>query len=916
MTLSPNRLRWFRNPTLGMLSLAAFVVCAASGVMLAPAFQAASPLDSLSLLLLKNPAGAYIRSFHYWSAQAFFGLTLAHMVEYLLRRAETRTNFGVWVRLGLAAPVIVGAMLTGFLLRGDSAAVQALPILRSLLGLVPVAGAALSRVLAGSDASLSTIYIHHVCTATLLIWLVTAEHARRLFPNARAVAWTLITLVPLSLVMVPAIEWRSVGVEIGPWYLAGLQEFLHWLPKPGIAVWLGGALLAVLILLPRFPAPIRGRLKLGLAAAALLYAGLTVVALGFRGEGWQWTTPALPAAADPAFLSYRLLLPVEASLVAAAVPMIAGRREGCLACHAAMTGFAPAHSPERIGCSSCHEGNPLTLNPTLAHTGMTLTPGNLSLANRTCASSQCHLNVALRVQSSPMNTMSGVIAVDKFVFGEAKNPDLHYNVAALGHTAADTHLRTLCASCHLGQDKPVPATVDELSRGGGCSACHLSYDAAAAAELHNRPFSRAPLHHPEISIQIGEQSCFGCHSRSGRIATNYEGWHETLLEQIPARAEAGRYRVLADGRVFEKQAPDVHFEQGMACVDCHVAAEVMGTATTESTAPTHAAEAVKIACVDCHPKQSFTMREFSSLDAEAQTIAALRKVNVPGRRFLASPSAVYTNVHSDSGSAPALELKGSARMLPLKPVSAACARAQAMHPRMECRTCHTAWAPQCVTCHTTYDRAETAFDYIDGKERKGAWQEQGGDFVAAPPVLGVARLSGAGERVVPFAPGMILALDLPRKTAGVRSDLHRYFAAVSPHTTSAKSRSCVSCHADPAALGYGSGRLEYVVRNGSAEWRFTPAFPLAPDGLPRDAWIRFLQEPSPDAAALGAGRPFTLEEQRRILLVGACLQCHKESETRVANVFTHFVDYRAKLSRKCILPEWAASQGEVTIHAH
>jgi hypothetical protein len=61
-----------------------------------------------------------------------------------------------------------------------------------------------------------------------------------------------------------------------------------------------------------------------------------------------------------------------------------------------------------------------------------------------------------------------------------------------------------------------------------------------------------------------------------------------------------------------------------------------------------------------------SMREYSSLDAESRTIVALRRENVAGRRFLASATAVYTDVFADAGEAAALELKGSRRRLPLK----------------------------------------------------------------------------------------------------------------------------------------------------------------------------------------------------------------------------------------------------------
>jgi ubiquinol-cytochrome c reductase cytochrome b subunit len=204
------------------------VICAVTGILLVPAYKPDTALDSLALLLLKNPAGIFVRSLHYWSAQAFLVLTLAHVLEHMLRRSEIKVTFGVWWRLSLTVPIVLAVMLSGFLLRGDGAATQALQVLRSLLGFVPWIGASLVRMLTGSGADLQTIYLHHACTATIVIWLVTIEHARRILPRAQAIAWTLPPSLALSALLVPWLESRTQPIEKGPWYFgssafAGLQ---------------------------------------------------------------------------------------------------------------------------------------------------------------------------------------------------------------------------------------------------------------------------------------------------------------------------------------------------------------------------------------------------------------------------------------------------------------------------------------------------------------------------------------------------------------------------------------------------------------------------------------------------------------------------------------------------------------------
>jgi hypothetical protein len=351
------------------------------------------------------------------------------------------------------------------------------------------------------------------------------------------------------------------------------------MPQPQGAIWLVLAWLALLILLPKFPPLLRSRLKWTVATATCVYAALTIVGLGFRGDGWRLKSPMAANGEPASYLSYRAYVSPDPTLVKQTVPMIGGQREGCLACHQEMTGFSSAHEPKTQGCAACHLGNPFTLNKVLAHYGMTRTPANLDVVSQTCGTANCHGTVSERVRGSLMNTMSGVVAVDKWAFSESRDLDARFDVAALKHSPADTHLRTLCASCHLGQNKLQPGPIDESSRGGGCSACHLRYSTEARAELEHRGGTSAPLHHPEISVKVPKEACFGCHSRSGRIATSYEGWHETLMDEASAKTKPGwptQFRELTDGRIFEKHPADVHFEKGMACIDCHVATEIMG----------------------------------------------------------------------------------------------------------------------------------------------------------------------------------------------------------------------------------------------------------------------------------------------------------------------------------------------------
>ena len=73
-----------------------------------------------------------------------------------------------------------------------------------------------------------------------------------------------------------------------------------------------------------------------------------------------------------------------------------------------------------------------------------------------------------------------------------------------------------------------------------------------------------------------------------------------------------------------------------------------------------------------------------------------------------------------------------------------------------------------------------------------------------------------------------------------------------------------------------------------------------------DAWVGFLEHAAnrPTRGTRPDVRPFSVDEQERILTVGACLTCHQgDSPTMRAAV----VDFRAVLRRaraRCAVPVW------------
>lgn len=885
--------------TLGDLAAAAFLLAAISGMALAVPFDAANGFRSIATLLLANPPAVFFRNLHYWSGQACLVFGLLHTWEHLAAGTERRVSRAVWFRLTVSLGVLVFLMLSGFLLRGDADAIQAQSILKEVAGRLPLAGKGLGTLLFGAGGRLEPIYIQHAATATLVLGLVIVEHARRVWPRPAATLAVTGLTGALSLFLSPGLHDGLAPAVKGPWYFLGLQELLHWTSNPLLALAAGaGGLVALLAVREAGPAG-SAALKRGLALGAGAYLALCAVGGFLRGEAWRWQ-PGLPA--GPGDLRVGLVFRSTPN-PPAPLPMVQGRPEGCLVCHPGVTGLGKAHKPEAIGCASCHGGDPLTLVKARAHQGMERIPGSLGTAALRCGQNGCHGAIVPRVERSVMATMSGVIQVDRSAFGEPAGDAPH--VQRLGATQADTHLRQLCAPCHLGRAKATlgPPAEDEL--GGGCLACHLTYspEARAALRAYQRVPSGLPAEppkvHPALSLDVDNDKCFGCHNRSGRISLSYEGWAELQ------RPEGERSRTLPDGRVLTFIQDDVHHQKGMDCIDCHSPREIMGDGRRHARKRTQ----LQVQCEDCHPAPGTARLPVTAkeLDPETRTILQLRPWATPAPRLFprtASGQALMNgNIDPDTGRA-FLVGKRTGRRWPLNPARPVCQ--EGGHRNLSCGSCHSAWTPRCNGCHTYQDLGGSAYDWLADADVTGAWREKGEDFRAQPPTLGMVSTQASDNRkatrVETFAPGMVARIDLPGP-AGASRQL-RLFARVEPHTTRAAPRPCQSCHNDPVALGYGRGDLAYLPAPRGGRWRFTPSAPIQPDGLPGDAWTPFLGTRRGWASTYDGARPFTPDEQRRILQAGACLTCHDGRSKVMGDAVRDFQATCKRRSPRCIVPVW------------
>ena len=166
----------------------------------------------------------------------------------------------------------------------------------------------------------------------------------------------------------------------------------------------------------------------------------------------------------------------------------------------------------------------------------------------------------------------------------------------------DPHFSMGCRFCHKGNDKEsgkegahkglVKRPSDDLK---ACAMCHKTITDHYAKSLHYTTagqrsgvmprFSKAEL--KTFDEKVFQQSCRSCHASCGDChvkAPLVGGVNIGLLQKhkFVKKDEAKTCGLCHGGRVYPEytgeygEAPDVHYQKGMMCMDCHKKAEFHG----------------------------------------------------------------------------------------------------------------------------------------------------------------------------------------------------------------------------------------------------------------------------------------------------------------------------------------------------
>ena len=216
-----------------------------------------------------------------------------------------------------------------------------------------------------------------------------------------------------------------------------------------------------------------------------------------------------------------------------------------------------------------------------------------SLLAKDCAS--CHPKDAKNCQHSLHYTLKKAINITRVAWG-IKDSNVTLQTLPLPKTdikkpsdLVDDFLRRKCLKCHLGNRS---SGEKGMKRGKNCLACHTPHQKNGKCQKG----------------KISMDKCLSCHNKEfvggdflGLFPKDYDKSYRAPL------TKDGRYPPKKYGIDFHHLSPDIHYQKGMTCVDCHDKNDMQGIKKVSCTdchknlsKKNHTAYHKKLACSTCH----------------------------------------------------------------------------------------------------------------------------------------------------------------------------------------------------------------------------------------------------------------------------------------------------------------------------
>lgn len=460
-----------------------------------------------------------------------------------------------------------------------------------------------------------------------------------------------------------------------------------------------------------------------------------------------------------------------------------------------------------------------------------------------------------------MATSAGEINQTRYLWGAQDDTSVNYLNRQTDHYPAlprfsesgqlvDDLLRRRCLRCHL---HTTGSQRYGEWRAEGCAACHLPYAPDGLSQTRDqaiRPIVDQirkdpriqkrgyPLRH-QFTKAVPTQQCLTCHN-GHRVGLDYVGLAERDYEQsYRFFSKDGEQPSLIYGFDPRRLTPDIHFEKGLACIDCHSSREIMG----DGRIYRHSLEQVTIRCQDCHgtPQQGPQTTKIAARPQGSQTSTAPLEVLVDSK---GNP---LKNLRKETkGIFLYSKATGVKHLVPqLKKTPPSLSHRIPEHiEKMECHSCHALWSYQDFGFHLMReDQADyqkwaplwlqndpqvqkilqknlplkkedwsppLSRDYLDGSTFRGIWYSGWSYRRVEAPIFGINQrgLTSVFRPLSQFVisqvdqKGRVLLDSRILKTRDGKPGLG--FNPYAPHTIRRETLRCEGCHLNPRALGLGN----------------------------------------------------------------------------------------------------------------
>lgn len=421
---------------------------------------------------------------------------------------------------------------------------------------------------------------------------------------------------------------------------------------------------------------------------------------------------------------------------------------------------------------------------------------------------------------------------------DASDPVSHTNRVKSDSDLAklyQTQISITCGDCHAGSAGANNRYAD--FRSSGCTACHMPYSPDGRSRSTDRFINRFEPANPDQIVAperphveahqirniakilpngafvrgIEDRACVGCHQGSNRTVLQYWGvrldQNRDLLNQVQYPENPVNYQgTQNDDRLFDPTVgnntfngrdanqyiltedydgdsrddtpPDIHYERGMGCIDCHGSRDAHAGTGSNLENPgdfdgrifSRMDQVVKIRCESCHGSidtyanttqctdylgeikdcltddagnplrhtwrdQSGSTWMRSRLDGQVHYVVQVKDVVNPAfsqtvnpstGRPVYNPKASYAMGRVNNTDTDGIGPKQSDESL----VTPGFAHSDSM----DCVSCHASWQNNCIGCHlrTKYDDAGDFFSNLTGEQI--VMKQENADFTYITPV--------------------------------------------------------------------------------------------------------------------------------------------------------------------------------------